>query len=801
LIKFYEISMKKFLLFLHSILFISNSLILSQQDPVFQKIYEIGIKNNKAMVHQDYLCNRFGGRSTGSDAYTNAAQWVLNEFKSWGIKTELDEVDELQVGFNRGPWFGKMIKPFEKYLEFGTPGYTSGTKGKQKGYVVIAPKSDSEFDSIKTKIKGAWILIDGENNGYPRDNDSISASTKRLIEAGALGTIQLAKIPFRLYDARNVNSWNKLPTFPDIKLLDSQFNEIKSIVEKGEEVILEFDIRNFFKQGPIKYHNVIGWIPGTEFPDEYVILGAHLDSYDHATGAIDNASGVSRMMEAIRILIEAGAKPKRSIMVHLYAAEERGLIGSRSWVNQNKDKLPKISIMLNNDSGTNPVISMGVPKSIYEVLKPIITPIEKLQLKYPFQLTEIGQFRKTGRGGTDSHSFVMEGVPAPWLRTQGPHQYGTTWHTLLDTYDQTIPEAQEHSALVYALLAYQIANMENLIPREGAFVPDGIYADLNTNKGRFTISLDFENATMTAANFIGLAEGSIKNDAVEKGKPYYNGSIWHRVVAGHVIQAGMPNTEKEFEGPGYQFPNEIYSGLSHSKAGMLGMANAGPLTNGSQFYITLGDRSYLDGNYALFGFVYDGMDVVNKIVQGDTIKSISITRIGEKANNFKVTDESFKKMVEEANKKVKAEQEKKAIEENIWINKNYSGLIKTDSGIQYKILQQGSGEKLSVGISVKIKYAGKILIDKSSFVSTAEEGKPNFGETPQEFLYTIGITKINPAIDQIISEMKLGEKRIAIVPFNLGYGSNVYYGKSEPNKKRFMISPFSTLFYEIEIIE
>jgi cyclophilin family peptidyl-prolyl cis-trans isomerase len=786
-------------LFFISFLFVS--LAKAQPDPTFQKIFDIGINNNKVMVHQDYLCNRFGGRSTGSDAYTNAAQWALNEFKSWGLKTELDEVDELKVGFNRGPWFGKMIKPFEKYLEFGTPGYTSGTKGKQKGHVIIAPKTDSDFDTIKTKIKGAWVLIEGENDGYPRDRDSISILTKKLITAGALGTIQLSKVPFRLFDARNINSWNELPTFPDIKLLDTQFNEIKSLVEKGEEVILEFDIRNFFKQGPIKYHNVIGCIPGTEFLDEYVILGAHLDSYDHATGAIDNASGVSRMMEAIRILTEAGAKPKRSIMVQLYAAEERGLIGSHSWVIKNKEKLSKISIMLNNDSGTNPVVSMGVPKTIYDVLKPVMEPIERLQLKYPFQLTEIGKFRKAGRGGTDSHSFIMEGVPAPWLRTEGPHQYGITWHTLLDTYDQTIPDAQEHSALVYALLAYQIANMDNLIPRENAFVPDGIYADLNTNKGRITLSLDFENVPMTSANFIGLAEGSIKNEAVERGQPYYNGSIWHRVVPGHVIQAGIPKSVKETEGPGYQFPNEIYSGLNHSKAGMLGMANSGPLTNGSQFYITLGDRSYLDGNYTLFGFVYDGMEVVNNIVQGDTIKSINITRIGEKANNFKVTDESFRKMVEEANKKIKADQEKKTKEEIDWIRKNYTGLKKTENGVHYKIINQGKGEKVESGNKIKIKYSGKVLIDKLSFVSTVDNGKPNFGEMPQEFLYTVGTTKINPALDQVISEMKLGEKRIAIVPYNLGYGSNVYYGKSEQNKKRFMISPFSTLLYEIEIIE
>ncbi|MDQ7816629.1 MAG: M20/M25/M40 family metallo-hydrolase [Melioribacteraceae bacterium] len=792
--------MKRYYSLITLFLFLISSYIFPQQDQFFQKIIEIGKSENRTMVHQDYLCNRFGGRSTGSDAYTNAANWALNEFLSWGLKAELDEVAEEAVGFNRGPWFGKMIKPSELYLEFGTPGYTSGTKGKQKGHVLVLPTDINKIDSLKDKIKGAWVLIDGENSGYPRDRDSINQITIKLTEAGALGTIQLTKIPFRLFDVRHIKSWGELPTLPDIKLIDTQFNQIKSLVGKGEEVILEFDIRNFFYQGPVKYHNVIAWIPGTQFPDEYVILGAHLDSYDHATGAVDNGSGVSRMMEAIRILTKAGVKPKRSIMVQLYAAEERGLIGSRAWVAKNKHKLSKISIMMNNDSGTNPVIAMGVPKVIYDFIKPIIEPIENLDLKYKFSLQETGMIRRAGRGGTDSHSFVMEGVPAPWLRTQGPHQYGTTWHSMLDTYDQIIPDAQEHSALVYALLAYQMANMDQLIPREGAFLPDGVYADLNTNKGRITLALDYENVPMTAANFIGLAEGKIKNEALKEEMPYYNGSIWHRVVPGHVIQAGMPKTEKETEGPGYQFPNEIYSKLSHDKAGMLGMANAGPHTNGSQFYITLGDRSYLDGNYTLFGWVAEGMDVVEKIVQGDTIKSIGITRIGERENEFVVTDESFRKMVDEAKTKVKVEEEKRAKDEEAAIKKVLPGAKSTVSGVKYTILKEGIGEKPNTGSILTVSYRGTSLLKEFPFVSTSEDGKPtNYIVAPETFSYTIGTTKINPGLDEILSEMKSGEKRKVVVPFDKAYGNNGFYAKMIEGKKRFIIPPFTSLVYEIEV--
>lgn len=794
--------MKRFFSFLILLFTIITTQSFSQIDPVIQKIIEIGKTDNQTMRHLDILCNRIGGRPIGSDAYTNAANWVLGEFKKWGIKAELDESGELPVGFNRGAWFGKMIKPKEMHLEFGTPAFTAGTKGVQRGHVVIMPNTDAKFDSLKNKIKGAWILVDGINEGWPRDRDSVSSLTTKLIAAGALGTIQLSKLPIRLLDARYVKSWNNLPLLPDIKLLDTQFNEIKSAVEKGEEVILEFDIRNFFKQGPIKYHNVIGVIPGTEFPNEYVVLGAHLDSYDFATGAVDNGSGVTPMMEAMRMLVLSCAKPKRSIMVQIYAGEERGLLGSKSWVAKNQKLLPKISVMLNKDFGTNPIVGIGVPKVMMDQTKEVVEPILTAGLKYPFKLNETGPFRKAGRGGTDSHSFLMEGVPTPRLSSEGPHQYGRTWHTLYDTYNEVIPDAQEDAAVKIALLAYGFSNTDKILEREGAFVPDGIYADISTaSKGRITLALDYEHAPMTVANFIGLAEGTIKNEAIAEGKPYYSNVVWHRVVDGHVIQAGMPNTGKETEGPGYEFPNEIYTGLSHNKAGMLGMANAGPNTNGSQFYITLADRSYLDGNYTLFGWVTEGMEVVNKIAQGDTIKNITITRIGEKANAFKVTNDSFTKMVEEAKSKVKLADEQRVKTEAQLVANNYSNAVTTASGLKYIIKKEGSGEKPAAGSIVKAKYTGKLLINGTEFVSTSVEGKANTIETPEIFDYEVGKTKINPGVDEALADMKPGEVRLVVVPSNLAFGTSGFYGKSIVGKKRFVISPNTSLVYEIEVIQ
>jgi len=305
---------------------------------------------------------------------------------------------------------------------------------------------------------------------------------------------------------------------------------------------------------------------------------------------------------------------------------------------------------------------------------------------------------------------------------------------------------------------------------------------------------------MTVANFVGLAEGKIKNTAIAEGKPYFNGSLWHRVVPGHVIQAGMPVSKDSLEGPGYEFPNEIYNGLNHGRAGMLGMANAGPNTNGSQFYITLGDRSYLDGNYTLFGSVVDGMDVVNKIVQGDTIKSVSITRIGDNANNFKVSDESFRKMVEEAKLKVKADDEKRIKDESEKIKSDFQNAVEMPGGIKYIIKKEGSGNKPQDGSILTVKYKGKFLLTGREFASTSVEGKPDAIETPEVFEYTIGKTKINPGVDEVLADMKTGEIRTVVIPSAKAYRTNAFYAKSIPGKKRFVISPNTSLVYEIEVV-
>jgi len=179
---------------------------------------------------------------------------------------------------------------------------------------------------------------------------------------------------------------------------------------------------------------------------------------------------------------------------------------------------------------------------------------------------------------------------------------------------------------------------------------DGLYAEIETTRGLIVVRLDFEKAPMTVCNFVGLAEGKIKNMAKPLGTPYYNGLKFHRVIPDFMIQTGDP-AGTGAGGPGYTFPDEFNPVLRHNKGGIISMANRGPDTNGSQFFITHKATPWLDDRHSVFGETIDGMDVVNKIEPGDTIKTIRIIRVGEKAKNFKADNDSFNKMIEQGDRR------------------------------------------------------------------------------------------------------------------------------------------------------
>jgi len=327
---------------------------------------------------------------------------------------------------------------------------------------------------------------------------------------------------------------------------------------------------------------------------------------------------------------------------------------------------------------------------------------------------------------------------------------------------------------------------------------EGLFAEVQTNKGLIVLQLEFEKTPMTVMNFVGLAEGSIENKALAPGTPFFDGSIWHRVVPGHVIQAGMPKATER--GPGYTIPNEIDPSLNHGRAGMLGMANSGPHTNSSQFYITLADRSYLDGIYTVFGHVVSGLDVVKAIVQGDVVERVRIVRNGPRAAAFKADNAMFLKVAETARGRVKADDERKAQAEEAQIKKEWPMAITSAKGARYAIGRQGTGDPAKPGQILKVVYTGRLL-DGRLICSSADEGRPIPGSVAIAFDYEVGKTKVTAGLDEALLEMRKGEKRTVIAQGRTGYGPSGFFSKEKPGEKRFIIPPNTTLVYEVELLD
>lgn len=492
---------KVFLLFL-SVFVLS----VAAQNKVTKQIMELGRNDNQTMHHLDVLTNRIGGRLIGSDAYTTATYWIAGELKKWGLEVEIQKVGELPVGFNRGPWFGRMYATESESLDFVTPSYTSGTKGLQRGPVLVEPKTTAEFQRMKGKLKGAWVLIEGVNTGIPIDwsekgdsvrsaviqfNDTVKDAAKRkkepalfyrqLVDAGILGIIQSAPVPLvATYDQNNIwkMSFDYLPSIPDIKLNERQYKTIREKAERREYIILEFDIRNHFRPGPVAYHNVIGKIRGTKYPDELVMSGCHIDAYDVATGGVDCGSGVAPNLEMARLIMAAGgSKPDRTLLFCFWAGEEFGLLGSKFWVEQNKNRLHSISNYFNRDGGPTAPTGLVVPANMYDDIVKCTEGLENYNPRIPFKVeksTAEPQLPPTKSGYSDHSYFQMNGVPVIAFRTTDPlgynFNYREIWHTNRDRYDYSIPEYMEYTSVIQAVTLYNIANLKKLLPRDGLYI-------------------------------------------------------------------------------------------------------------------------------------------------------------------------------------------------------------------------------------------------------------------------------------------------------------------------------------------
>ncbi|MCB0736264.1 MAG: peptidylprolyl isomerase [Bacteroidetes bacterium] len=331
---------------------------------------------------------------------------------------------------------------------------------------------------------------------------------------------------------------------------------------------------------------------------------------------------------------------------------------------------------------------------------------------------------------------------------------------------------------------------------------DGLYAQIKTAKGTITLKLEYEKAPLTVMNFVGLAEGKMENKAKAIGEPYYDGLKFHRVVPDFVIQGGDPAGNGS-GGPGYQFQDEFHEDLTHNRAGALSMANSGPATNGSQFFITHKETSFLDFKHSVFGYVVDGQDVVNAIREGDVMETVTIIRKGKSAKNFEFTTEAWTELKAGANDRLKAFRQnqaeiaqkldakrKEGVEKAKGDKEEYKKWMKAyaesisngkevkeaGDGLYYFITEEGDGNKPVAGNNVNAKYSGYFPGGRQFDAGTFEFELVNGGVIQG---WHVGF-----------AQLKKGSKATLVIPYWLGYGP----------KKYSTIPAYSTLVFDVELL-
>jgi hypothetical protein len=347
-----------------------------------------------------------------------------------------------------------MVAPAVKDLTIGFNAWSAGTNGPVTGPAIAAPTTDEELTQVKEKLKGAWVISTARGPEKYR---------VAYDEAGIAGVIRTEGSEL-IHTSGNARiDWEKLPTRVTVTMLGSQHQEILELLKAGREVKLTIDIKVEFKQGPIKVYNVIAELPGVEKPDEYVIVGGHIDSWDGAGGATDNGTGVSTTLEAARLLAKSGAKPRRTIRFMLWSGEEQGLLGSRAYIKAHPEENEKISAVIVHDGGTNYASGLNATEAMAPIFEKALAPLMTLDESMGFYVRKVPGLPRFI--GSDHDSYLAAGVPGFFWLQAGKAKYNFGHHTQHDTYERAVPEYQRHTSMVVAIGAFRIAELPELLPR------------------------------------------------------------------------------------------------------------------------------------------------------------------------------------------------------------------------------------------------------------------------------------------------------------------------------------------------
>jgi hypothetical protein len=450
---------------------------------IVSRIIDEGMKRSHTDADLQYLLDVIGPRLTGSPEMRRANEWTQQKFREYGMDRTALEAWTFGVGWTRGPMTLRMLAPQRREIQGVSWAWSPGTNGPLAGDVVFMDaRTVAEFNRrFVGKLKGKWVMM---GLAYPTEN----AANPPVTKADSM-RLDSARAELRPRDAEEIHFFNnrtgyvarELPAglirdggkqfglftmsgspaaisfLPQIVVGNDVYQQWQRLARRGETVRIEADIKNTFTRDTLQQWNTIGEIRGSEHPDEVVLLGAHLDSWDLSTGGTDNGTGSIAVLEAARILKAAGVQPKRTIRFVLFSGEEEGLFGSQAYAAAHAKEADKVQAVIVLDNGTGKITGMALQgrDELRDMWKDMLTPLSGIDSLY---------VRSGNKTGTDHLSFIQDGIPS-FNYDQLTRGYNWTHHSQVDDYSHVVPSDVAQAATIMAVNAWQLADMPRLLPR------------------------------------------------------------------------------------------------------------------------------------------------------------------------------------------------------------------------------------------------------------------------------------------------------------------------------------------------
>jgi carboxypeptidase Q len=466
-------------------------------DPVIKRMWEEGMEDGSQIFDlAQALLDSIGPRLTGTPGFAAAGDWLLSKYAAWGIEAE-KQVYGTWRGWERGYTHIDLVSPRVRTLEGMMLAWSPGTAGPVEGEVIVPPNftNTAEFEAWLPQVAGKMVAITFPEPTCREDQSWIDHATpetfdemvlarnearrafamstramgqgsaQRIADAGALATIS-----GRWSAGWGVDKIFGSPTdaIPGLHLSCEDYGLVARMAERGQSPRIRLDAQAEFV-GDVPSFNVVGTIPGTELPNEYVVLSAHLDSWDGASGATDNGTGTLMMLEAMRIIKAAYPNPRRTIVVGHWAGEEQGLIGSTAFAADNPEIIDGLQAAFNQDNGTWRIDYIRM-----QGFTGAGAHFARWFSVMPNQITDHIELDVPGMpesGGSDHMSFICKPAPGFRLQSNYPDYRQYTWHTNRDTFDKIVFADLRNNATLAAMLAYQASEDPERMPREMRVLP------------------------------------------------------------------------------------------------------------------------------------------------------------------------------------------------------------------------------------------------------------------------------------------------------------------------------------------